>query len=191
MKSPLSAICVLLVCAAAKAATPSDESVEKLLSAMGTERLIATMPKQLEGVMKSSMDQAFKGQQMTPEARQIADSLAKKMIKNYQDELSWDKMKPLYVQVYRETFTQDEIDGLIVFYESPVGAAFVSKMPTVIQKSMSLAQQRIGPIMQKTQQAIQETVRELQAVKEREANHSQDPTPSPVTSPVERPARQP
>ena len=41
-------------------------------------------------------------------------------------------MKDRYVQVYRETFSQEEIDGLIAFYQTPVGQYFVTSddLPT-------------------------------------------------------------
>jgi hypothetical protein len=77
-------------------------------------------------------------------------------------ELSWEKMRDLYQQVYAETFTQEEVDGLIAFYESPAGKAFVAKMPTVMQKSMVLMQQRMAPMVQRLQQSLQETVLEVQ-----------------------------
>ena len=35
------------------------------------------------------------------------------------EEMTWDRLHPLYVRIYQESFTQEEIDGLIVFYESP------------------------------------------------------------------------
>jgi uncharacterized protein len=58
------------------------------------------------------------------------------------EEMTWDKLRPVYVQIYQESFTQEEIDGLIAFYESPAGFAFVEKMPFVMQKSMSIMQSR-------------------------------------------------
>lgn len=45
-------------------------------------------------------------------------------------------MEPIQIPIYRETFEQAEIDGLIAFYGSPVGQAFVNKMPTVSQKGI-------------------------------------------------------
>ena len=36
-----------------------------------------------------------------------------------------------------EIYTQEEIDGMIVFYSSPVGQAVVAKNPHLIKKSMS------------------------------------------------------
>ncbi len=37
----------------------------------------------------------------------------------------------------REIYTQEEIDGMIAFYGSPVGQSVVAKNPRLIKKSMS------------------------------------------------------
>jgi hypothetical protein len=54
--------------------------------------------------------------------------------------MSWEKMKPMYVQLYRDTFEQEEVDGLIAFYKSPAGQAYVTKMPLLMSKSMAISQ---------------------------------------------------
>jgi uncharacterized protein len=74
-------------------------------------------------------------------------------------------LRPLYVQVYQETFTQEEIDGLIAFYESPTGIAFVEKMPVVMQKSMSMMQSRMAPMMEKVRAVMKQTAEEAKATK--------------------------
>ena len=45
------------------------------------------------------------------------------------EELSWARLKPDFAAIYAETFSQHEIDGLIAFYQGPIGSALVAKMP--------------------------------------------------------------
>jgi hypothetical protein len=80
-------------------------------------------------------------------------------------EMSWATLRPMYVQIYRDTFTQKEVDGLIAFYKSPTGVAFVDKMPVVMQKSQALMQTRIGPLAESVRAAMQEAVAEVKATK--------------------------
>jgi hypothetical protein len=173
MKSTLYVVIALLVCSAARAAAPTSESIEKLLVVTNSEKMVGAIQGQVEQAMKAGMAQAFRNQKMDADAQQLADALGKRMTAELQDELSWDKLKPIYVQVYSETFTQEEIDGLIAFYESAAGKAFVAKMPIVMQKTMGLMQQRMGPMMQKMQKAIQDTVQEVQAAKANKENAPQ------------------
>lgn len=74
-------------------------------------------------------------------------------------ELSWDSMLDTQMAIYRDSFDQSEVDGLIEFYKSPVGQSFVLKMPAVTQRAMLAAQtqmQRIAPKLQEVTQQILE-----------------------------------
>ena len=75
------------------------------------------------------------------------------------------KLKPMYVEIYTTNFTQEEIDGLISFYESPAGKAFVAKMPAVVQAIMAEMPKRMRPMMQKMEQVGKEMQEELEALK--------------------------
>ncbi|MFO1450661.1 MAG: DUF2059 domain-containing protein [Opitutaceae bacterium] len=165
MKYLISVVCALSFGAAAFAAAPSQASIERLLSVTEVEKLLGTMYQQMDGMMKAGMDQALRGKTLPPEAQKLAETLRAKLMANMKQELGWDAMKDLYIQVYAESFTQEEIDGLIAFYESPAGRAFVAKMPIVMQKSMTMMQSRMGPIMQNMQRSLQEAIQEVQAVK--------------------------
>ena len=181
MKSPLYIACALLICSAARAAVPSNESLEKLLVVTGSEKMVAAVQGQMEQAMKAGMAQAFKNQKLDAEAQQTAEALGKRITADLQEELSWDKLKPIYLQVYSEAFTQEEIDGLIAFYDSPAGKAYVAKMPVVMQKTMVLMQQRIGPMMQKMQVSIQAAAQEAQAAKQKKDAAAAGQTPELAT----------
>jgi hypothetical protein len=100
------------------------------------------------------------------------DKMEQKMSTLLAEEMSWSKMEAAYLQVYKESFTQDEINQLIAFYKSPTGQMFVQKMPTVMQKSMLAMQQQMGPLMGKIQ-AIQ-----TEAVAEAEKKAAASPSPA-------------
>jgi TonB family protein len=179
---------------AAPAAAPTQESIEKLLEVTNAEKLLSTVQKQIDAMSKSGLNQALGGQALSPETQQFVDGLQKKISAEMSEELSWDKMKDLYIQVYSESFTQEEIDGLIAFYESPAGKAFVAKMPVVMQKTITLTQQRMGPIMQKLQRSIKEAVLEVEAAKKKAAASAPAPVaaaPAAVTPAAGQPPRQP
>jgi hypothetical protein len=73
-------------------------------------------------------------------------------------EFSWDKMKDDYIAIYAETFNEEELKGVIAFYESPTGKKFTEKQPELIQRSMMLSQKKMAEIMPKLQ-ALQQTSR--------------------------------
>jgi uncharacterized protein len=60
-------------------------------------------------------------------------------------------MRPGYVKAYSETFSEEEIDGILAFYESPAGRAMQAKMPILMPKIMALAQAQAGELMPEIQ----------------------------------------
>jgi hypothetical protein len=162
----------LTFCNSVQAAPPTDDSINQLLELSKAEKLMDSVWAQLDSVMKSSMQQVTKGRPLSADEQTIMDKQQAKMIAIMKDELNWDKLKDGFVQVYRETFTQEEIDGIIAFYKSPAGQAFIDKQPELLKNSMALMQQRMGPMMQKIQQMTEETARELRAAVANEAGAS-------------------
>jgi hypothetical protein len=63
------------------------------------------------------------------------------------DELAWSRLEPQMVEVYRNTFTPDEIDGMFKFYDSPSGKAVVAKLPQATQRMMQLTQERVRALV--------------------------------------------
>ena len=143
-----------------QAAPASPESIDVLLTATKAQRNVDTMLSNLDPMMRQSMATATKGQQLSAEQQRMMDATRAQFVQVLREEMAWDKMHPLYVQIYQETFTQEEIDGLIAFYKSPAGVAFVEKMPVVMQKSMSLMQSRMAPMMERMKAATQQAIDE-------------------------------
>jgi hypothetical protein len=147
------------------AAPPSDQSINQLLQLTKVDKLVDSVFTQMDGMMKATIQQETKGKPLSAEEQAVMDKQQAKMVGIMKEELSWDKMKDLYVQVYRETFSQEEIDGLIAFYRTPVGQSFVSKQPELMKRTMTIMQQRMAPMMQRIQKMSEETASELQKAK--------------------------
>lgn len=155
----------LLLSTGVRAAPASAESVDTLLAVTKTQALLESMYGQIEAMMRQSIANASQGQSVSAEQRRALDTVPSKFVATMRTEMGWTKMRPIYVQIYQDTFTQEEIDGLIAFYRSPAGEAFVAKMPLVMQKSMQVAQAQMGPIMEKMKAAIDEAMAEAKRVK--------------------------
>ena len=155
----------LLVAGAASAAPPSEASIDDLLAATRVERLLDSMLVNVEQTMRESMTRAAGPQPPSAEQRRVIDAGIAKFIAVMREEMSLARMRPLYAEIYRDTFTQEEMDGLLAFYRSPIGAAFIEKMPVVLQKSQSVVQTRLGPLMEKMKSAMNQTMEEARAVR--------------------------
>jgi hypothetical protein len=149
--------------AAANNAPASDASIREMLELTSAHQMIDGMKEQITAMTNSSMRDTLKGQPITPERQAILDRMASKMSAVTTDLLSWDTLLPIYLRTYRASFTQDEIDGVIKFYKSPAGKAYVKKTPLVMQNVMremqGLAKQvqdRMGVIQQESMQELKD-----------------------------------
>lgn len=102
-----------------------------------TERMVAAqnLPEGLAGKMQKIFDKQF---DMVSEAT------------------NWDSMKGEIIAVYTTTFTEEELAGLVTFYESDLGQKMIEKLPQLFQKGMEIAQ---GRLLSK-QQEIEKTMME-------------------------------
>ena len=160
MRELLTTALIALAIGQANAASASPESIEELLVATKSEAMMDSMYRNVGQIMRQSMQKVVAGKLLAPEQQQILDALPGKFVAVMRTELTWDALKPQYVQLYRETFDQEEIDGLLAFYRSTAGQAFVNMMPTVLQKSMAISQSRMQTLLPRMRAAIEQALAE-------------------------------
>lgn len=74
--------------------------------------------------------------------------------------LSWDNLKEEYIQLYTETFTAEELAGIVEFSRSPLGQKMAEKSPILMQKSMEIGRTHASAVMPKIQESIQAYMKE-------------------------------
>ena len=84
------------------------------------------------------------------------------------DMLNWEALLPMYLRTFRASFTQDEIDGVIKFYKSPAGRAYVKKLPLVMQNVMREMPDFMKPVQEKMMAIQRESIQELKDLKEKD-----------------------
>ena len=148
---------------AARAAPPSPESVERLLQVMQVQSQLETTYAQVLPAMQSSMRQTLATQLKSEEAARLFDAVQPRLTALLLEQMSWARLKPGFARIYAETFSQDEIDGLIAFYGGPLGMALLSKTPQLMQRSIQLMQERMGPMLQQVAQVTKEEIEKERA----------------------------
>ena len=78
--------------------------------------------------------------------REAADEMQQKIMALVSDRLRWEKVKPAFVKLYADTYTEEEIGAIVEFYKSPAGTAMLEKMPQLMQRSMAVGQQLMGDL---------------------------------------------
>jgi uncharacterized protein len=100
------------------------------------------MMKMMEPMMKGMMAQADKD--MPAEQRAKVGEMQEKIMALIVESLN--KAKPALAKVYTDTYTEEEIDGILAFYKSPAGKSFLQKMPEVMQRSMPVMMQMMSDL---------------------------------------------
>ena len=155
-----SAALALSTCTAALAAPASPASVEQLLVLTRADQVVDIMYAGLEQNMRHGMNAMAGSRPLTPEQQQVLQALPAKLSQVMRQELSWTVLEPLLLSVYAETFDQEEVDGLIAFYQSPIGQRFAQKQAPLTQRSAAATQQLMMTVMPKIQVAMEAALKE-------------------------------
>jgi hypothetical protein len=171
----LSALLISNLCLAAQ---PTDESINKLIDASNATQAIKSMKQQVDNLLKNTIHDATNGKPASADEQKIFDGFQQRVKDIVLKQFDEDKMRAMYLPIYREVYTQDEIDQMIAFYESPTGKMFASKTPVVVQKTMSVMQQQMGPMMQEMQQAANDMQTQLKELRQNSQNSGKQTQPA-------------
>jgi hypothetical protein len=126
--------------------------IERLLDAMNADATINQLFEQIKTMTAAQMPPGATPEQ-TAKAREIQD----KILDLVKSRISWDKMRPSYIKLYSETFSEEEIGGMLAFYESPAGRAMLAKMPTLLTKLIEVAQAQMNDLQPEIQRIMRES----------------------------------
>ena len=149
------ALAVLLAAAPLAAAQqPSEAQVDRLLEVMrAKETLDATLP-QVQAMQQQMVAQMTADQELDEEDRARINRMLESTNSSLATVLTWERMGPLYRDIYAQTFTAEDVEAMIGFYESPAGQKTLDKMPQLMQNTMNAVQQLVMPLLQQLEQDI-------------------------------------
>jgi hypothetical protein len=158
---------MLLVGASAKAQTqpanPPDPAkttlIEELLVALKVEENQQQAMEMLQSNIVSQYNQVMEPQLKNLGTDAGTRQRAQADVQEFQhrvftlmaSHMSWQTMKPVYVAMYDETFTTDELRPLVAFFKSPAGQVYVDKTPALIGNTMKQMQKVVGDMMPEMQ----------------------------------------
>jgi uncharacterized protein len=146
---------------APQAAAPSDESLRQLFEATHITRVLDSYLSTIDTSMQAGIRQALNGQTPNAKQQQIIDDMRAQIVKSMRGVLSWDKLEPIYLDIYRRNFTQQEVDDMLAFYRSPTGRAVVDKLPATIQQAGQAVQKLLPPLIDQMKEIERDTAEKL------------------------------
>ncbi|MBF8731429.1 MULTISPECIES: DUF2059 domain-containing protein [Pseudomonas] len=151
---------VVLACASGQvlAATAShNAAAEKFLTLVNADKLGTPVYMQVQQMFAQRFAQT-----KAPESKKnVLDSYQAKANAALDNAIGWKKIKPKMVDMYTQTFTEQELKDLVKFYESPLGKKVLREMPRVTQQSAQMTQQSLEPAVPVVNKLLDDMTKEL------------------------------
>jgi hypothetical protein len=101
--------------------------------------------------------------QLTDADKKILDNFMTKLMAAMQETMGWQKLKSEFIDLYAKAYTEEEVDGILTFYKSPVGQSMLAKTPQLVQQSMAISQTHMKEIQPKLEQLTEDLKKDLDA----------------------------
>ncbi len=150
----------------AEEATPVAK--DKSLRRAAAEKLLDlfNMDQTYDQAMKQTMSMAVRmidGQDLPEVEKANARKALEASMNVSMEKFSWKRMKDIFIDIYADVLDLEELEGLIAFYESPIGRKFLKKQPQLSLATMEKMQILMEEMMPDLQKAVDEAL-QLEAV---------------------------
>lgn len=132
--------------------------VQEMLQLVHIDQMMQQMMTALRQQVIAMSTQAV-GSNATPEQQAQLAKFQQQMFDFVEARVGWKAMEPDYIDLYTQTFTDEELDGIIAFYKTPAGASMVAKTPELTQKALAISQKRVTAVLPEIQKMVQDFAR--------------------------------
>jgi len=157
----------------AEADQPSKEQLLRLFEVMQIrsqmDSMLKMMPQAIQQQMQSQMDSMEAnlpaGSKMTPEQKEALGKLTAKYMDRAMRLYPVDEMMNDMVEIYQHHLTRDDVDAIIVFYQSPAGQHLLSNQPAMMKEilpiTMTKMQERSSALTSEFMKELAQTMQDL------------------------------
>ena len=148
--------------APAWAAPATDADVNRLLAASRAQNMLDAMLPQMEAMQAQQFAQIAEKQPLTAEQKAGLQRIQQRTSQTLRQALAWSQMRPMYVDLYKQSFSKEDVLAMAEFYESPAGQSLLDKTPALMQNLMVAIQQKMTPLMADLQKDLEKINSEVQ-----------------------------
>lgn len=140
----------------AQASPSAGAAAEELLKAMKMDEMMVKMQAQQKEAVARMMA-GLVPKDATPEQLATVQAAQTKIFDRVMQEMSWPTLRPEFVRIYGEVFTESEMRDLAAFYSTPIGLKLQEKTPEISAKVMQVTQKRMMTLMPEIQKIATES----------------------------------
>jgi hypothetical protein len=122
------------------------------LEQMFSQSMTMTMNQVKSSVMKTVLGDL----KLSPEQQTLLAEFQGEIEKVLMGSMSWDHLRPEYIQLFSAEFTEEQLDDILAFYKSPTGQVMVDKTPLLMQKGGEIVQQRMTAVQPEIRRVMEE-----------------------------------
>ncbi|MGO4516401.1 DUF2059 domain-containing protein [Terriglobus sp. 2YAB30_2] len=137
--------------------------IEQMLTVLKMEDNFNLLMKQVEQQGRQMGMSMTNPSQLTDADKKILDNFMTKLMAAMQETMGWQKLKSEFIDLYAKAYTEEEVDGILTFYKSPVGQSMLTKTPQLVQQSMAISQAHMKEIQPKLEQLTEDLKKDLDA----------------------------
>jgi len=115
-------------------APPGDASIRQLLAEVHLQGLLDQSVDRIRHSIRAATANAWQGKPLNDRQRAVIEEMSDRKADLLRRELNWSELVPAHLEVYRENFTQQDIDATIAFYRSPVGQKMIARQPQIMRQ---------------------------------------------------------
>ncbi len=153
-------LALTLASAPVLAAPPSDGDINRLLSASRAQTMLDSMLPQIEQMQQQQFQQITQQRQLTPQQQEQLQRIQARTSQTLRQALSWQQLRPMYVDLYKKTFSKEDVLAMAEFYESTAGQSLLDKTPLLMRNVMVAIQARMQPLFVDLQKDLEAIVNE-------------------------------
>ncbi|KAB7769759.1 DUF2059 domain-containing protein [Xanthomonas maliensis] len=148
----------LLIAPSAFAQPPSDAEINRLLAASRAQTMLDTMLPQIEAMQQQQFAQLTAQRSLDAQQQAQLQRIQERTRQTIRKALSWSELRPMYVDLYKRSFSREDVLAMAEFYESSAGQSLLDKTPALTQNLMVAIQQRMLPLFADLQKDLEQIV---------------------------------
>ncbi len=133
---------------------PSRESVERLITALDLKQQLDAFYIQVDSLIGLQLSHSKNRVAPAADDEAAREVIHAKLIARIKAEVSWEKVEGAYIDAFSTNFTQEEVDGLVSFFESPIGKVYAARQSEIMQQSNHTIGAVIKPVMQEVMMEV-------------------------------------
>jgi hypothetical protein len=148
--------------ATAQEPTPSPKTAALAEELLGLFQVDKAMDGAFQQIVKME-EQMPSSKNLTPEEKAKRSKALQASLEESKKAFSWETIKPTFIQIYSEVFTEEELQGMIDFFKSPIGQKWIAKQPQLQAATMQKMQGLMMELQPKIKAAIEKSTKEAGA----------------------------